>query len=106
MTSRGLWVPLGVAVLAGVALLSALSTTSPQGKAASNQPANTAQIVVETPMNAPSWATLERELLDRQTPACVEFYKKYYDDGGHVQCVLRWGADDGPDDAFENFAGW
>jgi hypothetical protein len=35
-----------------------------------------------------------------------EFYHKYYDERGRVQCVLRWGADDGPDDAFENFAGW
>jgi hypothetical protein len=23
-----------------------------------------------------------------------------------VQCFIRWGANDGPDDAFENFAGW
>ena len=38
--------------------------------------------------------------------AISEFYHKYYDSRGYVQCVLRWGADDGPDDAFENMAGW
>jgi len=57
-------------------------------------------------MEAPEWAQLERRLLDAQTPAIVEFYNKYYDNRGYVQCVLRWGADDGPDDAFENMAGW
>ena len=63
-------------------------------------------IVIDTPMAAPAWARLERQLLSDSTPACLEFYRKYYDDRGRVQCVLRWGADDGPDDAFENFAGW
>jgi hypothetical protein len=63
-------------------------------------------ILIDTPMPAPEWARLERQLLADSTPAALEFYRKYYDDKGHVQCVLRWGADDGPDDAFENFAGW
>ena len=62
--------------------------------------------VIDTPMTAPAWARLERQLLADSTPACLEFYRKYYDDKGRVQCVLRWGADDGPDDAFENIAGW
>ena len=57
-------------------------------------------------MAPPAWAVLERRVLEASTPALTEFYKKYYDDRGYVQCVLRWGADDGPDDAFENFAGW
>jgi hypothetical protein len=63
-------------------------------------------IAVDTKMTAPTWAVLERRVLDESAPAMVEFYRKYYDDRGYVQCVLRWGADDGPDDAFENFAGW
>jgi hypothetical protein len=63
-------------------------------------------IAIDTPMEAPAWAKLEREVLDVSAPALVEFYNKYYDGRGRVQCVLRWGADDGPDDAFENFAGW
>jgi len=63
-------------------------------------------ISIDTTMEAPSWAVLERRVLDTSAPAMTEFYHKYYDDQGRVQCVLRWGADDGPDDAFENFAGW
>jgi len=63
-------------------------------------------IVVDTPMETPVWAQLERQLLAANTPAAAEFYRRYYDESGHVQCVLRWGADDGPDDAFENLAGW
>jgi len=63
-------------------------------------------ISVDTKMEAPPWAVLERRVLDTSAPAMTEFYHKYYDEKGSVQCVLRWGADDGPDDAFENFAGW
>src|SRR6266581_1372656 len=65
-----------------------------------------AVIAVDTKMDAPAWAVLERRVLSTSEPAMAEFYHKYYDDQGRVQCVLRWGADDGPDDAFENFAGW
>ena len=63
-------------------------------------------ITVDAKMEAPAWAVLERRVFEAAAPAMEEFYHKYYDDQGHVQCVLRWGADDGPDDAFENFAGW
>jgi len=63
-------------------------------------------IAIDAPMEGPAWARLERQVLDTSTPALIEFYRKYYDSRGYVQCVLRWGADDGPDDAFENFAGW
>ena len=63
-------------------------------------------INVDSKMEAPGWALLERRVLDTSAPAMAEFYHKYYDENGNVQCVLRWGADDGPDDAFENFAGW
>ena len=63
-------------------------------------------VAIDTPIETPEWARLERQLLDAHTPAIVEFYNKYYDARGYVQCVLRWGADDGPDDAFENMAGW
>jgi hypothetical protein len=62
--------------------------------------------VVSTPMAAPEWAKLERRLLAESVPACLEFARKYYDDRGYVQCFVRWGANDGPDDAFENFADW
>src|SRR5688572_30469905 len=65
-----------------------------------------ATLVVDTPMPAPAWATLERRLLAENVPACREFYRKYYDARGYIQCFLRWGANDGPDDAFENFNRW
>ena len=65
-----------------------------------------AAVDVTTKMDAPGWAVLERRVLDTASTAMIEFYRKYYDENGNVQCVLRWGADDGPDDAFENFAGW
>src|SRR5215510_8013866 len=64
------------------------------------------QINVDSKMDPPGWALLERRVFQESAPAMVEFYRKYYDEQGRVQCVLRWGADDGPDDAFENFAGW
>ena len=68
--------------------------------------APTATVTIDSPMPAPAWATLERRLLADNVPACREFYDKYYDERGYLQCFLRWGANDGPDDAFENFNHW
>jgi len=69
-------------------------------------PLRTASIRVDSRMAAPRWATLERQLLAENVPACREFFRKYFDDRGYLQCVVRWGANDGPDDAFENFNRW
>src|SRR5260221_9898285 len=63
-------------------------------------------IRIDSAMVPPRWARLERQLLADNVPACVEFFKKYFDDRGYLQCVVRWGANDGPDDAFENFNHW
>src|SRR5688500_1672726 len=63
-------------------------------------------LAVDTPMAAPRWARLERQILDANVPACREFFEKYYDSRGYLQAFLRWGANDGPDDAFENFNRW
>jgi hypothetical protein len=63
-------------------------------------------IAIDTPMAAPRWAVLERRLLADNVPACGEFFQKYFDDRGYLQCFVRWGANDGPDDAFENFNRW
>src|SRR5689334_15592028 len=63
-------------------------------------------IAIDSRMDAPRWARLERQLLDENVPACREFYTKYFDDRGYLQCFVRWGANDGPDDAFENFNRW
>ena len=68
--------------------------------------AEPASIHVATPMDAPKWAVLERQLLAENVPACREFYNRYFDARGYLQCFVRWGANDGPDDAFENFNRW
>jgi hypothetical protein len=63
-------------------------------------------IVVTDPVPPPYWALLERELLQAQTVACCEFYDHYFDERGYLECVPRWGGDDGPDDAAENLLNW
>jgi hypothetical protein len=63
-------------------------------------------VAIETPMPPPGWALLERELLRANARACQEFYNRYFDDRGFLECVERWGGDDGPDDAIENLADW
>jgi hypothetical protein len=63
-------------------------------------------IEIDSPMPAPRWAHLQRELLTVNAAACREFFSKYYDERGYLQAFLRWGANDGPDDAFENFNRW
>lgn len=63
-------------------------------------------VAIDTPMPAPSWALLERELLRQNAAACREFYEKYFDERGWLECVERWGGDDGPDDAIENCLDW
>ena len=63
-------------------------------------------VAVTTPMAAPKWAAMERQILADNVPPAREFYKKYFDDRGYLQCFVRWGADDGADDAFENFNYW
>ncbi len=64
------------------------------------------RVALDTPMAPPAWAVLERQLLADNVPACREFFQKYYDDRGYLKCFVRWGANDGPDDAFENFNHW
>jgi hypothetical protein len=63
-------------------------------------------IRIDTPMDPPRWAVLERRLLADNLPAAREFFDKYFDDRGYLQVFVRWGANDGPDDAFENFNRW
>jgi hypothetical protein len=63
-------------------------------------------IRIDNPMKPPQWAVLERQLLAENVPAAQEFFKKYFDERGYLQCFVRWGANDGPDDAFENFNRW
>ncbi|AGA31277.1 hypothetical protein [Singulisphaera acidiphila] len=65
-----------------------------------------ATIRVASPMTPPEWALLERELFRANTAACEEFFARYFDDRGYLECVERWGGDDGPDDAIENCNDW
>jgi hypothetical protein len=65
-----------------------------------------AVVLVDDPMPPPRWAVLERRILAANVPACREFFRKYYDERGYLQAFIRWGANDGPDDAFENFNRW
>jgi len=69
---------------------------------------NSLQTVIDapTPMAPPRWALLQRQLLEAQTRACHEFYARYFDDRGYLNCVPRWSGDDGPDDALENVLNW
>jgi len=76
------------------------------GSAQTNVPQKNDVITIETPMPAPKWALLERELLQENATACREFFNKYFDDRGYLEAVERWGGDDGPDDAIENVANW
>ena len=63
-------------------------------------------IVVDTPMAPPAWALAEHELLRAGADGVNEFFDRYLDDRGYLQCVERWGGLDGPDDAMENFNNW
>ena len=65
-----------------------------------------AEIVLDTPMSPPTWALLERELFKANSIACQEFFQRYFDERGYLECVERWGGDDGPDDAIENLQDW
>jgi hypothetical protein len=90
--------PVLAAVLSALALAASVGGVAPAAPEVS--------IRIDSPMAAPRWARLERQLLADNVPACNEFFRKYFDDRGYLQCVVRWGANDGPDDAFENFNRW
>ena len=58
-------------------------------------------------MDPPEWALLERELLHAHTAACAKFFQRYFNQAtGWLETTVRWGGDDGPDDAIENVNDW
>lgn len=63
-------------------------------------------IPLNTPTPPPAWALLERELIRYEAQACRTFFERYFDERGYLQCVVRWGGNDGPDDAIENLTDW
>ena len=83
-------------------LVAAMVWPAPAGAA---EPAKVT-VRLETPLAPPGWALLERELLRANARACEEFFARYFDDRGFLECVERWGGDDGPDDAIENVNDW
>ena len=58
--------------------------------------ADDVRLVLDKPMAPPTWALLERGLLRAGTEACREFFARYFDERGYLECVERWGGDDGP----------
>jgi hypothetical protein len=68
--------------------------------------AGSVRLTVDTPMSPPGWALMERELIRAQEALCLQFFDKYFDERGYLECVERWGGDDGPDDAIECVADW
>ena len=90
-----------LAIACIAATISACATAEPAAPAG---PAST--VTIDSPMAAPKWAQMERQLLAENVPAAREFFQKYFDDRGYLLVFVRWGANDGPDDAFENFNHW
>ncbi len=53
-------------------------------------------LVVETPMEPPEWALLQRQLLDANSQACRVLAEHALDERGYLLHVPRWGVIDGP----------
>ncbi len=66
----------------------------------------TTTIRIATPMPPPDWALLERELLRARSAPAPSSSTDTSTTAGYLECVERWGGDDGPDDAIENVNDW
>jgi len=65
-----------------------------------------ATLEIASPMAPPTWALMQRELIQAQAEACAVFYARYFDERGYFLHFERWGANDGPDDTIENVNDW
>jgi hypothetical protein len=65
-----------------------------------------APLVVRSRMAPPRWAQLQRQLLAANTAACEAFYASYVNANDALKVFVRWGANDGPDDAAEATNDW
>ena len=74
--------PVAAAVLSACALAASVGGIAPAAPEVS--------IRIDSAMAPPRWARLERQLLADNVPACREFFRKYFDDRGYLQCVVRW----------------
>ena len=61
---------------------------------------------IDRQVEAPEWALLQRELLALNAEGARRFADEFLDDRGYLTHVVRWGGNDGPDDAIENFHNW
>jgi hypothetical protein len=80
------------------------ATLSPALAAAAR--AAPAEIAIDTPMAAPRWAVLQRHLIAMQGDAARAFHDRYFNARHEIEAFLRWGANDGPDDAIEAINDW
>lgn len=64
------------------------------------------EIAIDTPMAAPRWAVLQRHLIAMQGDAAQAFHDRYFNQNHEIEAFLRWGANDGPDDAIEAVNDW
>jgi hypothetical protein len=62
--------------------------------------------VLDRSVEVPEWALLQRELLEANAEGARVFAGEFLDDRGYLTHVTRWGGNDGPDDAMENFHNW
>jgi hypothetical protein len=61
---------------------------------------------ISSPQTPPEWALLQRELLSAGSRAAELYADRYFDERGFLHSYLRWGMNDGPDDAIENINRW
>ncbi len=90
-------------VLAGIA---ALAVGGCAGIPARPRPLLVQPLAIDTPMPAPRWALLQRRLLAAHADACEAYFARYVDKNDALACFVRWGANDGPDDAAEFTNDW
>lgn len=62
--------------------------------------------VIDKPMDVPEWARLQRDLIDANAEGARVFAEAFLDRRGYLTHLTRWGGNDGPDDAMENFHNW
>ena len=44
-------------------------------------------VSIKEPTSPPAWALLQRQLLQESAQACEEFFDRYFDERGYLQCV-------------------
>lgn len=88
--------------LAGTAAATAYAAARPLRALVSGE-----AIEITKPIDPPEWALLQREVIRAHTTACEIFFHRYFNQNtGYLECFVRWGGDDGPDDAIENVNDW